>query len=185
MEIYLIRHTTPDVAKGTCYGQTDLDVTDRFEDEAMRIRKQLPVSFEHLYSSPLQRCRKLASFLFPDRDIQHDADLKEIHCGDWEMQLWDALPQAELQQWMNDFVQVPFPGGENYLDLYARSVACFEAMLLRPLPAAVFTHGGVIRSMLSYITQTPLDQSFAAFELPYGCVVRIEKKEAGYEYQIK
>lgn len=30
MDIYLIRHTTPAIAKGICYGQTDLDVTANF-----------------------------------------------------------------------------------------------------------------------------------------------------------
>jgi len=35
MEIYLIRHTTPDVAKGICYGQTDLDVANTFEEEVI------------------------------------------------------------------------------------------------------------------------------------------------------
>ena len=34
MEIYLVRHTTPDVAKGICYGQADIDVTATFLAEA-------------------------------------------------------------------------------------------------------------------------------------------------------
>ena len=30
MEIFLIRHTTPKIEKGICYGQTDLDITTTF-----------------------------------------------------------------------------------------------------------------------------------------------------------
>ena len=26
MEIYLVRHTTPNIKKGICYGQTDIDI---------------------------------------------------------------------------------------------------------------------------------------------------------------
>ena len=33
MLIHLIRHTTPDIETGICYGQTDLDVSDSFEKE--------------------------------------------------------------------------------------------------------------------------------------------------------
>jgi alpha-ribazole phosphatase len=40
--IFLIRHTTPAVAKGICYGQTDLDITESFVEEAEAIRGHLP-----------------------------------------------------------------------------------------------------------------------------------------------
>jgi alpha-ribazole phosphatase len=39
-------------------------------------------------------------------------------------------------------------------------------------------HGGVLRSILAHITGTPLIDSFKAFSLHYGCVVRIYE-EAG------
>ena len=53
MEIYLIRHTTPDVAKGICYGQTDLALTATFPEEAEHVLKQLPPDLDVVYSSPL------------------------------------------------------------------------------------------------------------------------------------
>ena len=39
MEIYLIRHTTPKIEKGICYGQADLNVADSFEEEINVILK--------------------------------------------------------------------------------------------------------------------------------------------------
>jgi alpha-ribazole phosphatase len=68
MEIYLIRHTTPQVESGTCYGQADLDVTETFELEASIIQQHLPAHITQVHSSPLQRCRKLADYLFPEYD---------------------------------------------------------------------------------------------------------------------
>ena len=44
MEIYLIRHTTPLIEKGICYGQTDLDITESFEEEVSMIHPHLPSS---------------------------------------------------------------------------------------------------------------------------------------------
>lgn len=85
MEIYLIRHTTPAVEKGVCYGQSDLDVTDSFIAEAMAIKPHLPEHIEQVHSSPLQRCSKLAQYLFPMHAHTHHDDLMEINCGHWEL----------------------------------------------------------------------------------------------------
>ena len=100
--IYLIRHTTPAVARGMCYGQTDLDVTESFHGEADLIRLHLPGDIGLVYSSPLKRCTLLAQELFPNRPLHLSAGLMEIHCGDWEMRAWDDLPPAEVNPWMAD-----------------------------------------------------------------------------------
>lgn len=184
MEIYLIRHTTPDVAKGICYGQTDLDVTDTFEEEVLRTKEHLPMHVQTVFSSPLQRCRKLATALFPQHPIQLHTDLKELHCGDWEMQPWDDIPQAEIQPWMADFVNVAVPNGESYTQLHARVVDCFQHIAQQSGPAVIVAHGGVLRSILSHITNTPLKASFDAFTLHYGCVVRLTKQENGFTHEV-
>ena len=111
--IYLIRHTTPAVARGICYGQTDLDVTGSFREEAEVIRQHLPADIGTVYSSPLKRCTQLAQQLFPDRPLRLMRELMEIHCGEWEMRAWDGLPPEEVNPWMADFVRVRIPGGES------------------------------------------------------------------------
>jgi len=101
MEIYLIRHTTPKVEKGICYGQTDLDITESFETEAAAIKERLPAGIERVFSSPLQRCAKLAHQLFPHQTISFHPTLMELNCGEWEMQHWDAIPKPESNPgWM-------------------------------------------------------------------------------------
>jgi alpha-ribazole phosphatase len=182
--IYLIRHTTPDVKTGTCYGHLDLDVTAGFENEAQVIAGFLPEKFSEIHSSPLQRCSKLAARLFPEYDLNFHDDLREIHCGEWEGRLWDDIPRAELDPWMNDFVNVIIPGGESYVQLFERVSACFEKLAQGSLPAAIVSHGGVMRSILSHITSTPLQDSFDAFKLRYGCVVRLNKQVNDWSYEI-
>ena len=127
-DIYLIRHTTPSVAKGICYGQTDLDITESFLAEAELISKTLPAGIAVVYSSPLQRCARLAELLFPGGRLALMPELMELHCGSWEMQPWDDLPKDEIDPWMADFVNIRVPGGESYLDLHERVSRCFAAI---------------------------------------------------------
>lgn len=184
MEIFLIRHTTPLVEKGTCYGQTDLDVTDSFHAEADIIKTYLPDNIVAVYSSPLQRCKKLAQHLFPHNPINLHNDLMELNCGSWEMQKWDDIPRNEMDPWMSDFVTVSTPNGESYIDLHERVVACFQQISQNSGPSAIVAHGGVIRSILSHITQTALVDSFSAFKLHYGCVVKINYHNENFEHAV-
>ncbi|RXK59713.1 alpha-ribazole phosphatase [Lacibacter luteus] len=183
-EIYLIRHTTPDVEKGTCYGQADLDVTESFLSEAARIKEHLPAHIQNVYSSPLQRCSKLAQHLFPSHSISFHDELKEINCGEWELKKWDDLPKEVVMPWMNDFVNVRIPGGESYLDLLARTTAIFEKIVAQKEHAAIVSHGGVLRSILSHLTNTALIESFNVFKLQYGCVVKLSLKDDQFIHEI-
>jgi alpha-ribazole phosphatase len=199
-DIYLIRHTTPDVAKGICYGQTDLGLTDHFFEEAELIRQHLPPGILAVHSSPLQRCARLAVHLFPNHSIIFHDELKEIHCGDWEMKSWDELPKEQIEPWMEDFVQVRIPGGESYLDLHARVNGCLDRIRGKEaeknpdeqVPGAgtvtgtlaLVAHGGVIRSLLSRFSGTLLIDSFKLFSLHYGCVVRLFEREGTVQYEI-
>jgi alpha-ribazole phosphatase len=184
-DIYLIRHTTPAVAKGVCYGQTDLDVTESFGQEAAAIGLHLPAGIDLVYSSPLQRCARLARSLFPAQPLSLQNDLMEVHCGEWEMRHWDDLPKHEIEPWMADFVNIRIPGGESYLDLQDRVARCWSAITEQAPDRriAVVAHGGVIRSILARITNTPLINSFKVFTLHYGCVVRVFEKEGALSYE--
>jgi alpha-ribazole phosphatase len=174
MEIYLIRHTAPAIASGICYGQADIDVADSFEEEAKIIKDQLPASLD-IYSSPLKRCYQLASYLYPHTIIEQHHDLKEMQFGEWELHAWDNIPAEPLNRWMQDFVNVRVPGGENYLDLYDRTISFFNSIVKKNQSAALFTHSGNIRSILSYVNNVPLEDSFSKFKIGYGEVVRINR----------
>ncbi|RYZ20132.1 MAG: alpha-ribazole phosphatase [Chitinophagaceae bacterium] len=184
MEIYLIRHTTPDVAPGTCYGQADLGVTESFDEEAAAIGPHLPAGIAAVYSSPLQRCRRLAERLFPNHDIRFDDRIKEISCGDWELRSWDDIDPGPLKAWMDDFVHVQIPGGESYTHLYQRVVNFLQSLPDAGGPVAVVTHGGVIRSVLAHINEVPLRESFDAFPIHYGCTVHLHRRDAVLQHRI-
>jgi alpha-ribazole phosphatase len=182
--LYLIRHTAPAVSRGICYGQSDIDVLESFYDEAAIIKTCLPATIEHIHSSPLIRCKKLAEHLFPGTDILLHEALMEINCGQWELKAWNDIPKNEIDPWMNDFVHTGIPGGESYIELYERVMNCFNRIMTNDTDAVIITHGGVIRSILSHITHTPLPDSFTRFSLHYGCVVKITGNEKELRYEI-
>ena len=176
MSIYLVRHTRPLVEKGICYGHADIDVTESFLEETAIIKKFVP-AVAQVFSSPLQRCRKLAEHLYPNSTINWEPDLRELNCGEWEMQHWDAIPREVIDPWMNDFVNICIPGGESYVQLFDRVTRCYDRVAQSERPAIIVAHGGVIRSILAYITGTSLKESFAAFRPHYGCVIKVDDKE--------
>jgi alpha-ribazole phosphatase len=184
--IYLIRHTTPSVAPGMCYGQTDLDVTESFPAEAAMIRKHVPATIGLVYSSPLKRCTLLADLLFPGRPLRLAEELMEIHCGEWEMRAWDELPPEEVNPWIADFVRVRIPGGESYVDLHQRVNRCWEDIRQEKGVGdiAVVAHGGVIRSILAGISDTALADSFKAFSPHYGCVIRVFEAAGSWQHEM-
>lgn len=184
MEIYLIRHTTPLVENGTCYGQADLDIAQSFEAEASDLEGFIVADIQTIYTSPLQRCTKLANRLFPGKEKKVHPHLMELNCGEWEMRKWDDIPGSETEPWMNDYVNIRVPGGESYSDLHKRCTELFESRLVNEMPLAVVTHAGVIRSILSHITQTPILESFTAFKIYYGCVIKLYKEKGTWAYDI-
>ncbi|MCZ2102171.1 MAG: alpha-ribazole phosphatase [Chitinophagales bacterium] len=173
MEIYLIRHTTPIVDKGICYGQTDLDIHPiQFEEELTHIQSKLPEDITHFYSSPLKRCVTLTQRL--TTDFETHKRLMELNFGAWENKKWDEINKTELNQWMADFVNIHPPQGENYITLYKRTLNFLESLLQTSHKhVAIVTHAGNIRSILSYILGLPLENSFR-IHLDYGAVVHIQ-----------
>jgi alpha-ribazole phosphatase len=97
---------------------------------------------------------------------------------------WDDIPKDVIDPWMNDFVNVVIPGGESFVVLFERVSRCFEQILATGQQAAIVAHGGVIRSILAHITQTPLKDSFAAFSLHYGCVVKLDLTADGIKHEV-
>ena len=81
MKVTLIRHTSVAVPKGTCYGWSDVDVADTFEEEAIGTLRLIEgCHFDHAFTSPLLRARKLAARCgYPD--ATPDDRLKEMSFG--------------------------------------------------------------------------------------------------------
>lgn len=157
--------------KGICYGHEDLELASSFYPEYKKISGLLPDSFDAVYSSPLKRCYQLAARL-TDGSVKTDTRLKEMNFGDWEMQAWDDVPNAELDKWMKDYVNAKPPNGESMMDLQKRVLAWWEELQCLPYKkVATVTHGGVIRILHAKFNNILLDQSFDQFQIDYGGIM--------------
>ena len=169
MKVILVRHTTPDVPKGTCYGWSDVDVTSTFIAEATctldELKQHLPV--DKAFTSPLQRARKLADFCgFPD--AEQDSRLKEMNMGDWEMQRYEEIEDPALKAWYQDYMHLLATNGESFPMLYARVAEFLDNLKDKGYDkVAVFTHGGVLVAAGIYAGLFKEEEAFRHL-VPYG-----------------
>lgn len=176
MEVYIIRHTTPDIEKGICYGQTDLSLADTFSEEFKTIKQQIPSNQKYsIKSSPLKRCALLANHL--GSHIFFEDRLKELDFGDWEMKPWHNISEEKLNPWMEDFVNTRVPNGESYLDLSSRVNHFFEEILNShdEQNLIIVTHAGPIRAFLSSVLGMPLEKSFS-IKIQYGAIFHLKRE---------
>ena len=187
MELYLVRHTTPDITQGICYGNSDIDVAAHsFAAELEAVRNKLAgieplaIAGSVIYSSPMQRCIKLAAELASGLNLcapRQDARLMELDFGDWELRRWDDIPRAAFDAWAHDHVDQAPPNGESFYALHQRATAFLAEVCARPATACVVvTHGGVIRALLGEVLGLPLIDTFR-FQLDFASVTQLLLEE--------
>jgi alpha-ribazole phosphatase len=116
-----------------------------------------------------------ASAIKPIEKITEDERLKEMNFGDWEGLFWSDIPEEVTMPWMQDFVNIPTPNGENFVALATRANAFWQEITKTysaKQQIVVTTHGGVIRSMISSLFEMELKNAFR-FEISYGSITKI------------
>ena len=172
MLIHLIRHTTPNIDTGICYGQTDLELASSFEQEADAVLNKLFDSYDTVFTSPLKRCTQLARKLKANKFVS-DKRLIEYNFGDWELRHWDDFTSKEDQQWMGNFIDQAPPNGENMVEMKQRVLEFwYELTKSNYEKVAIVCHAGVIRLIHAEIFSTPLSHVFR-LQLDYGAVIEI------------
>jgi alpha-ribazole phosphatase len=178
MDVYLVRHTTPDVASGVCYGQADVGLAESFDMEWSMLMPKLAYLVNPLvFSSPLQRCAKLAQRAvdhFNFSSLLTDARLLELSFGDWELKAWEDIPQGVVGDWTDEHVMQAPPNGESYVDLHLRAKTFLYDLDKHQnyKQALVFTHAGVIRALVAEALKVPLREA-SGMKVNYGSVTYI------------
>lgn len=167
--LYLIRHgATDSTATNRVCGASDVPLSAQGEAEMACVAKYLAdKEVGAVYSSPLSRARIPAQALAQSRAVKHTAieELAEVNFGKWEglsfMQVFARWPLEAARTQRADATYT-FPGGEN--------IGAFQARVLKGLegicaglssPAAVYTHGGVLRVIVGSLNKLSLAQSKA------------------------
>jgi alpha-ribazole phosphatase len=184
MDIYLVRHTEVYNPDKLCYGQSDIELSPDWETHFAELKQKiapyLPGAL--FYSSPYERCTRLAGFLSGDR-FKTDPRLSEMHFGDWEQCAWTAIDQPVLNAWMEDFVNYRVPGGESFILMHQRCTQFWDELLNSSEDKVIIvTHAGVIRSVLAHVLNIPLDKIFQ-IEIAYSSVNKITVNQEHGCYQ--
>jgi alpha-ribazole phosphatase len=154
VQLYLIRHPQPEVARDICYGQSDMPANGAHGEQVLKALTAILPAGIAVISSPLQRCAVLAQRL---AEAMHsyppvlDARLMEMNFGAWEMRRWDDIPRAEVDAWAQDTIQYRPGGGESVMEMAARVIAFLSDVQRRRAGGmALVCHAGPIRLILAY-----------------------------------
>lgn len=156
--LYIIRHGKTDLnAKMLMQGRSDHPLNDdgfaQAEEAAGRFRN-MGVTIDKVYSSPLVRAVQTAKTIAPKAELVIDGRLIEMDYGPYEgMDLNDPAP--EVIEFFMDFVNVPAPEGMEPLPAIVERLGDFleeirdEAAKSNVL---ISTHAIAMKGALEYLT---------------------------------
>ncbi|SDN96946.1 histidine phosphatase family protein [Acetanaerobacterium elongatum] len=158
-DVYLVRHAQTSGNKTrTFQGRTDADITEEGASQLKYLAERFKnISFDKIYSSPLQRARKTAQAvnLYHNKELVLEEGIIEIDVGKLE-----GIPFAELYQLYPEDVQVfintphlfKSPGGESMMQVYERMVTTLGRLVgeNKGSRIVVVTHGCALQNYLAY-----------------------------------
>ncbi|WP_174734607.1 histidine phosphatase family protein [Mesobacillus harenae] len=166
--ITLFRHGLTEANKRHAYlGWTDSPLC-LSETET---RLQSHEEYDLVFSSDLGRCLETANILFPSNRAVPIRQLREMNFGQWEGKTFANLKnEAVYQNWLKDPFLVKPPQGESFSEFSKRVNTGWELAITRVLEggvkkAAIITHGGVIRYLLSQFARYP--KEFWEWQVPH------------------
>jgi alpha-ribazole phosphatase/probable phosphoglycerate mutase len=184
-DLLFIRHAETNMA-GTFCGHSDPPVNAAGRRQIQKLVEALrnePIAA--VYTSDLQRAaataRALAEF-FSIPCIVRRA-LREIDFGRWEGLTWNEIEKLDLPyatRWLDEFPQLPAPGGESFEIFEARVRRETGYLLSLSEPGltqtkssliAVVTHAGVMRAVLRTLCNVDGEEAWQGTE-SYCCIFR-------------
>ncbi len=189
MKIYLIRHTSLDIEPDIFYGQSDIDVSDNFENEVKNIKRKIAdyniiEGKIKIYSSPLKRCRKLANELFQEFII--DDRLKELNFGDWENRRIKDIPLNLLESWKKNIMNFQIPNGESNDDFFLRLRDFCDHIINQGNDIVIVAHAGSINCIISYLAKIPFNKLVIENwkRIGFGSISRLVKKNKKFDLDL-
>lgn len=138
--IYLVRHgETAWSLAGRHTGLTDIPLTEKGEQEARTLADRLHhVSFNRVFTSPLQRARRSAELAALNRPAEIDPDLEEWNYGDYE-----GLRTSEIRERNPDWniFKDGCPQGESPTQVSLRADRVIARLRNLEGDIAIFSHG--------------------------------------------
>lgn len=198
--IYLLRHGKVS-GKAALYGVNDVDVLPEVNLAISHDLNSGKLAFEHVFSSPLKRCKSLAQCIY-SLNIQADSSellndvnlidgLQEMNFGIFDGVDFDEIYQNKLQwQMLEKFWQAPsentLPQAEPISAFYQRVEKAWRHICnkiqAQKIPdqavennSLIVCHGGVIRMILANILKENIHQVgwYQRYSIPYGSLTHL------------
>ncbi len=159
LNIYLLRHgQTAWNADGNRYcGRADLSLTEKGIKQAEAVYDQLiNVTFDAIYSSPLQRAYVTAQIVSGEKEVVKDDRLIEVDFGNWEGKPKEQFIEEDKELWNNWIIDpsVTKAGGtgETALEVIERADDFFRTLQTeyKTGKILVVAHNGINRFYLAY-----------------------------------
>lgn len=174
----LLRHGQP--KGGTkLRGRCDDALSEQGWEQLRGATTVVPLPWEAVVSSPLQRCRAFAEAFAQQEGLQCrvEAAFQEVDFGDWDGRaldtLWEEQGEALSEYWMDPVNHSP-PNGESLEAMWERVQAGLQD-LGEAYPGKrvlLVTHGGVIRLILAQCLGMPL-ANMTRFSVPFAALTRV------------
>lgn len=151
MAIALFRHGLTEANKRHAY----LGWSDSPLCEEETLPELVGTSYDVIFTSDLGRCMYTAKRFFPEQKPLILPEFREINFGEWEGKTYEELNKEEqYQHWLQAPLSIAPPSGEAFPAFIDRVDAGFKAVIEKmgntgAKRAAIVTHGGVIRYLLS------------------------------------
>ena len=175
MELMIVRHgQTVANSKNYYYGFTDSLLTEKGEEQAKAAGifiNRLGFKPDEIYVSELSRTHNTLELMgFDKEDAVVDPRINEQNMGIFEchtfQEIQEKFPTA-FDEWNADFNNFRPQDGESHLELYQRvkdfMVELIEKKKDTDRKILIVTHGGVMRSMYSYLNGDNLDVFYNVF----------------------
>lgn len=160
--LFWVRHG-PTHARGLV-GWTDLPADLSDGAQLARLSAHLPAEALVLSSDLCRAVETASAICGARRRLAHERDLREIHFGAWEMQVWDTIPdQAHLRAFWDQPGEIRPPGGESWNALRARADRAVDRLITahpgRDL--IIVAHFGVILTQVQRALRIGAHEAFA------------------------
>ena len=174
-KLYLVRHAQPTIAKGICYGCSDIPVESKAEQDLISALRLTLARDTLIASSPLKRCLSTANALQAHGWAEPIVDdrLAEMDFGDWEGVAWNDIDRSQIDAWAADIANYRPPGGESVSDVAARALSAM-ADLTFDEDVALITHAGVIQILTKLLRKQAL-QDFSSNEFAFGSITLLQR----------
>jgi broad specificity phosphatase PhoE len=152
--IYLVRHgETAWSITGQHTGRTDIELTPHGEEEARALLPRLgDYTFDHVFSSPLQRAHRTCELAGFGGVATLDADLLEWDYGHYEGRTLMDIHQ-ERPEW--ELFRDGCPGGESVEQISERADRVVSHLLALKGKVLLFSSGHILRVLAARWVEAP------------------------------